>query len=144
MMNSPSWLAAKTAKSRHLPFLRRQRDVEDKSHRASNSHSLLRALLAANARNWIDDQELEALKLVAEVSSADDEQQRLTAQVAALLDWATRSVAARKQHLTKQLEDLARRDPLTGLYNSRALAELLNRDLAHARRRGRPGRRGPR
>ena len=45
-----------------------------------------------------------------------------------------RTVASR----TKQLEDLARRDPLTGLYNSGALRELLGRDLAHARRRGRP------
>ncbi len=45
-----------------------------------------------------------------------------------------RTVAQR----TKQLEDLARRDPLTGLYNSRALGELLARDLAHARRRRRP------
>jgi diguanylate cyclase (GGDEF)-like protein len=39
---------------------------------------------------------------------------------------------------TKQLEELARRDSLTGLYNARALRELLARDLAMARRRGRP------
>jgi len=39
---------------------------------------------------------------------------------------------------TRQLEELARRDPLTDLYNPRALHENLKRDLAHAKRRGRP------
>ena len=39
---------------------------------------------------------------------------------------------------TAQLEELVRRDPLTELYNSRALRELLHRDLARARRRRQP------
>jgi diguanylate cyclase (GGDEF)-like protein len=39
---------------------------------------------------------------------------------------------------TRELEEQARRDPLTDLYNARALREHLGRALAHARRRGRP------
>ena len=39
---------------------------------------------------------------------------------------------------TAQLEELVRRDPLTELYNSRALRELLHRELARARRRRQP------
>ena len=39
---------------------------------------------------------------------------------------------------TAQLEELVRRDSLTALYNSRALRELLHRDLARARRRRQP------
>ncbi len=45
-----------------------------------------------------------------------------------------RTVARR----TAQLEELARRDPLTDLYNPRALRELLERELSGARRAGRP------
>lgn len=39
---------------------------------------------------------------------------------------------------TRQLEELSRKDPLTGLFNQRALMETLRRDLAQAKRQGQP------
>jgi len=36
---------------------------------------------------------------------------------------------------TKELERIARTDPLTGLYNRRSMADLFERELAHARRK---------
>ncbi|WP_395702314.1 GGDEF domain-containing protein [Aquabacterium sp.] len=39
---------------------------------------------------------------------------------------------------TRELEEVSRRDPLTGLYNQRFFAESLRRELSRARRAGRP------
>jgi len=51
---------------------------------------------------------------------------------------ANEDLETRIAERTRELEEQARRDPLTGLYNARALREHLGRSLSHARRRGRP------
>lgn len=62
-----------------------------------------------------------------------DEVEASQRQLAEYAQTLERRVARR----TRQLEELARRDPLTDLFNRRALRETLQRDLAHAKRRGR-------
>lgn len=46
-----------------------------------------------------------------------------------------KSLEAKVADRTKQLEELAKQDPLTSIYNQRAMQELLRRELAHAKRR---------
>lgn len=48
-----------------------------------------------------------------------------------------RSLETKVAERTRQLEEMARRDPLSGLYNRRALQEMLQRRFSHASRRSR-------
>ena len=54
------------------------------------------------------------------------------------LQAANQTLEEKVTERTRELEDQARRDPLTGLFNARALREHLARALSHAQRRGRP------
>ncbi len=56
----------------------------------------------------------------------------------ARLQAANQTLEAKVAERTRELEDQARRDSLTGLFNARALREHLGRALSHAQRRGRP------
>lgn len=46
-----------------------------------------------------------------------------------------RSLEDKVAERTRQLEEMARRDPLTNLYNRRALQEMMQREFSHAKRR---------
>lgn len=63
--------------------------------------------------------------LVGEIESAKDR-----------AEMYARSLEAKVADRTQQLADLARRDPLTNLYNQRSLHEFLRRDLQQAKRSG--------
>lgn len=65
----------------------------------------------------------------------------LLAEIESAKDKAVRHALSLEQKVaerTRELEELSRKDPLTGLYNQRHFLEALRRELARAKRTGKP------